>query len=142
MTYATQQVERLSFGDTVLCHVPSWAHTDGEAAQRMAVVMEDLGTFIKVALTSTTNIRRGREERLLRPRIKGDGVGKGNSLKTTSEVVLEPDGRLLLDRSDVVPKRTNSYCSLKRGSLSRVDKEFIKAHLPFCGVGYSPAALA
>ena len=68
----------------------------------MCVVLKDLGTQLKVALTSTITIREGLPEALLRPRIEGNGIGQGNSLKTLSEVVLEPDGLMTVDKLRVI----------------------------------------
>ena len=78
--------QRLQFGDTVLITVPSWAHDDGSAYTRMAVVIGDLGPIVRVALTSTQTIRAQLPEADLRPRIPGDGAGVGNSLAHLSEV--------------------------------------------------------
>ena len=120
----------LRLGDTVLIKVPSWAHDDGTAYTRMAVVIGDLGPIVRVALTSTSTIRQGLPEvslrkGSLRPRIKGDGAGNGNSLNALSEVVLEEDGRIIVDKKDIVRTRKGD---LKRGRL-HPDDIFLVASL-------------
>lgn len=124
MTYSAR-TESLQFGDTVLTHVPSWAHkTDGTCPIRMAVVIDDLGPVLMVALTSTSEIRSEQPEAYYRPRIEGDGCGIGNSLAHLSEVVLEPDGRVIVDKQDLIHTRQGG---LKRGQLSSADKFLIAA---------------
>ena len=123
MTYCPQPRESLHFGDTVLTYLPAWAHKDdGSADKRMAVVIDDLGPVLMVALTSTKTIRERLPEANLRPRIKGDGCGKGNSLSHLSEVVLEPDGRLIVDKQDVIWTQAGL---LKRGELNSYQKFLI-----------------
>ena len=134
MTYSTNPLdESLRFGDTVLINVPSWAHDDGSAYTRMAVVIGDLGPIVRVALTSTSTIRQGLPEGSLRPRIQGDGPGVGNSLNHLSEVVLEEDGRIMIDKQDIVFTQDGH---LKRGHLNGSDKFLIAAlaHQEFPGV--------
>ena len=115
--------KELGFGDTVLVDLPAWRHVaDGSAGKRMAVVIEDLGRSVRVALTSTSRIAKHLPEALLRPRIEGDGPGVGNSLATTSEVVLEPDGRVLIDKASILP---HHHGGLKRGCLSPEDRALI-----------------
>jgi len=123
MTYFPTQRESLRFGDTVLTYLPAWAHKDdGSANKRMAVVIDDLGPVLMVALTSTKTIRQRLPEADLRPRIKGDGCGQGNSLNTLSEVVLEADGRLIIDKQDVIWTQAGG---LKRGELNSFQKFLI-----------------
>jgi hypothetical protein len=120
MTYYPQPRENLSFGDTVLTYLPAWAHKDdGSADKRMAVVIDDLGPVLMVALTSTKRLRHRLPGTNLRPRIEGDGCGQGNSLSHLSEVVLEPDGRLIIDKQDVIWTQAGR---LKRGELAAMDK--------------------
>ena len=114
----------LQFGDTVLIKVPSWAHEDGTAYTRMAVVIGDLGPIVRVALTSTATIRQHLPEASLRPRIIGNGAGQGNSLNALSEVVLEEDGRIIVDKKDIVWTRKGD---LKRGHLNPDDKFLVAA---------------
>ena len=125
--------QRLQFGDTVLITVPSWAHDDGSAYTRMAVVIGDLGPIVRVALTSTSTIRDRLPEADLRPRIPGDGVGVGNSLAHLSEVVLEKDGRIMIDKADIVWTKDGD---LKRGHLAPDHKFLIAAlaHQEYPGV--------
>lgn len=115
----------LHLGDTVLLNVPAWAHEDGSAKTRMAVVIRDLGPIVRVALTSTYEIRKDIPEGWLRPRIQGDGPGVGNSLKTLSEVVLEEDGRIMVDKIDIIP--TYGDRQLKRRKLSAEHKFLVAA---------------
>ena len=123
MTYYPTQRESLQFGDTVLTYLPAWAHKDdGSAEKRMAVVIDDLGPVLMVALTSTKTIREGLPEADLRPRIEGDGCGIGNSLVHLTEVVLEPDGRLIVDKQDVIWTQAKR---LKRGELGSYQKFLI-----------------
>ena len=125
--------QRLQFGDTILIKVPSWAHDDGSAYTRMAVVIGDLGPIVRVALTSTQTIRDRLPEADLRPRIPGDGPGIGNSLKTLSEIVLEEDGRIMIDKTDIVWTQDGD---LKRGQLAPDHKFLIAAlaHQEYPGV--------
>ncbi len=123
MDTAQRPRESLRFGDTVLTHLPEWAHKeDGSADKRMAVVIDDLGPVLMVALTSTKMIRQGYPEADLRPRINGDGFGLGNSLSALSEVVLEADGRLIVDKQNLIRTQAGH---MKRGELSAMDKFFI-----------------
>ena len=121
----------LCFGDTVLISDPAWAGYDGHTNRTAVVIGVNGDGTISVVRTSTSAPRRGRPAAAGTRRLAADGIGTGNSLAKTCDLMATTAGIV-----DIYPAAILRYRGdYGRGTLSTADTDWLDDRLDAMGWG-------